>query len=162
MLFFPVNLQPTRIKIGAIPRIPRAEGYSRNPLYSNSIQLSNTPSGGILDLYFERYPINPRIETTVNAMRTCSLVDVGGWESAWNFYRATRDGHLVFQISQSHPLWERLDFKALWDAHSLGGDPAKVVWKIIAAPEISFNDNLQMICDFTIRCRHFLRATGQA
>jgi hypothetical protein len=131
MLSFPLDLIPSHVKLTSIPKYRRAQMTPHDAFFKSSLLLSNTTSGGTLDLIFKNYPTKPvNLPCKPNNFgnNPDSLVQIG-WVGAWQFYHEqTKDGHLCFTIPANHKIWQRIDYDVNFKAFSL--DALNSIWRI--------------------------------
>ena len=158
MLIFPISLVPNYVKITSLPKYQRAQMAAKNNFYKTSILLSNTSTGGSLDLIYKNYPTKP---ITIPALRpnafteSATAINQIGWVGAWQFYHEqTKDGHLCFTIPPTHKLWDRTDYKVPFLQYSL--DNLGIIWRIDNFTNDNA-DNIKQVTNFTISISAELR-----
>ncbi len=158
MLQFPSALIPTHIEVASLPRYPRASLATKSSFWSASLLLSDICLGGELDLIFRNYPANSvDIDGKVTALNNQSgRLIMAGYNDAWDFWHQTKSGHLTFEISPFHGLWNRLEDLQQWQDKPLDGRPC--VWRCTEMPR-TFGDNaIQSIVNFKMRIVQELRS----
>jgi hypothetical protein len=157
MLIFPTDLVPNYIKLNSMPKYRRAQMTAHDQFYRSSLQLSNTATGGALDLIFRSYPtrlIDIACKPNSLTASTTSLRQIG-WVGAWQFYhQTTQDGHLCFTIPTNHKMWDRIDYDAEFLQYSLNS--ANIIWRIDNFTNDN-QDHIKQTTDFTISLSAELR-----
>jgi hypothetical protein len=170
---FPPDLVPNHTQMIAMPIKPSAFASTPNGQTGLSLLLSDTSSGGQLELLFDAHsvksikPINcppsTKVYTGEDSWKNLARAAVGtragvyGWADVFKFYdQVLRSGHLMFEIPSTHILWDTIDYKAEWLELSLAGNLG--IWKIMEPPMILNSRSPRQYCNFSIKIKHFLRS----